>query len=143
MRVKKVNRYYCEFCKKAGCSGGHIKRHEESCTLNPNRTCRMCKMIAATQKPIAELVAILPNPENFINKHLDGISYTGLDTAAEKALPSLREKTEGCPACIMAALRQAKIPIPLTSFNFTAECKTIWAEINRAEYERDAVGYPS
>ena len=137
MRIKKVNRYYCEFCKKAGCSGGHISRHESACTLNPNRICRMCKAVGGAQKSISDLVAILPNVENYLNRDFDGVSYSGLGDATDRALPLLRKLTDGCPACILAALRQAKIPIPATSFKFTEECRSVWAELNRESREAD------
>ena len=129
-RIKRW-RYYCEFCKKAGGSGGHIARHEKSCTMNPNRVCGVCGMLEEDQKPISQLLAVLPDGERFIQEERDGfISYGTLEKEAEKCMPKLRELTN-CPACIMAALRQSKIPIPMVeSFNFTEEMKSIWPEIN-------------
>lgn len=61
--------------------------------MNPNRVCRMCKMAGLTQKPIAELIALLPE---------DGCP--GGPIGDEKAI---REATGGCPACLMAANRQS------------------------------------
>lgn len=70
-----------------------MEKHELSCTMNPNRVCRMCKMAGLTQKPIAELIALLPE---------DGCP--GGPIGDEKAI---REATGGCPACLMAANRQS------------------------------------
>lgn len=66
MRVKKVNRYYCEFCKKSGQSASHISKHEKRCTLNPNRHCGMCAMLENEQPGIKDLLSVLPNPTDYI-----------------------------------------------------------------------------
>ena len=146
MKVKKVNRYYCEFCKKAGCSGGHIRKHEERCTANPNRVCGICAMLGLEQKPIADLIALLPKmPEGYT-------AYTAMEEAREyresgaketayylapeiaKALPALRELTGNCPACILAAFRQAKIFVSwVEGFDFKSECEAVWQAFNEKE----------
>ena len=131
-------RYYCEFCKKAGNSAFAMKTHEAGCTMNPNRKCRMCDFVAGTQKPIRDLMALLPDPKAFEKKmtDCDFTFFDGLDGAVTKALPALRDSTDNCPACIMAALRQKGIPVPCANgFNFTQECKELWAEVNENHYE--------
>jgi hypothetical protein len=136
MKIKKVNRYYCDFCKKANCSGGAIKRHEERCTMNPNRKCGMCSLVQANQKPMSELLALLPDPKQFEISNDWGKSFTdGLATASNLALDTLKEKTGGCPACILAALRQKGIPVWMTNFNFKAECEAVWTDVNELAYE--------
>lgn len=135
MITKKVNRYYCEFCKKANCCASSIKQHELACTLNPNRVCNVCKMNHGEwsqdefeQRPISELLEILPDPLPFKIKDEFG---DGLIKAVNAVLPKLREISGNCPACIMAALRQKGIPVPMaTDFNFSAEMKQIWDDIN-------------
>lgn len=84
MRQKKVWRYYCEFCKKAGCHAGHMRKHELHCTANPSRKCRVCDMRDGLQEPTDVLIAAL------------GISFKRLEEVAD-----------GCPACILTALRLA------------------------------------
>ena len=130
MRTKKVNRYYCDFCKKAGCSGGHIKKHERGCTKNPERICGICKAMQAPQVPILELMAFLPEPRRSIDD--DGcitIHADGLEEAVER----LRQKTESCPACMMAALRQKGIPVPMAeTFHYKSALDDIWKDINEA-----------
>ena len=145
MRKVKQWRYYCSFCKKSGGSSGHMATHEKHCTMNPNRICRMCAMFDFDQPDLAELIASLPNPEKYCEEHTvtlefgksySVISFPGLEKAVEKAMSKLREKTQNCPACIMAALRQAKIPVrAIESFSFTEECKAWWDEFN--EEQRD------
>ena len=140
MRRKKVWRFYCEFCKKSGCSGGHISKHEKRCTNNPDRFCGMCKMQDLKQPSLQDMKALLPNPDTYAkqSEYGIGVEYVGLDVAVEEVMEKFREAAGFCPACIMAALRQKGIPVPLvTSFNFTAECKEWWAEFNEANRDYD------
>lgn len=78
-------------------------------------------MVEATQKPIADLMAAIE--------------------VKDKSLRKLRELADGCPVCILAALRQSKVQRwdgdpesvpPSFDFNFKAECKAIFARINEA-----------
>ena len=48
-------RYYCDHCGKCGGSGGHMQKHEASCTANPKRVCRYC----GQTRPVAELIQVL------------------------------------------------------------------------------------
>lgn len=135
MKVKRVLKYYCEFCKKSGCSKFHMAKHEKHCTMNPNRVCGMCAMMGDIEQPdLAELKALLPIPKDYLHTDDMGSWYnSGLDAEIEKAMPTLREKTENCPACIMAALRQNGIPIGMVnSFKFKDECKKWLEEFNEA-----------
>lgn len=129
MKKKKVWRYYCEWCKKSGCSGYWMRKHEQRCTMNPDRKCGFCHLLDHVQPDIADLLAVLPNPTDhetsgFVN---DGFAYRGyrltLNAAITEALPRLRELTGNCPACILAALRQKGIPPIVSDFNFKEECK--------------------
>ena len=134
MRTKRVNRYYCEYCKKSGCSAPHMSRHEKRCTLNPNRTCGVCGILEVEQQPLAELITILTDPAKY--KHGDGTGSwydSELTADANEALPALRDACENCPACILAAIRQRGIPVPVvTDFDFTEEMKEVWHSINVA-----------
>jgi hypothetical protein len=132
MRQKRVLRYWCDFCKKAGGSAFHMKNHEKHCTLNPDRECKVCLMINDTSKPIpmSELLEILPDPSNY-NKEYSEEGHRSLYALTLVALPILRDKVNNCPACIMAALRQKKIPVPMVEeFSFKEEMKSIFADIN-------------
>lgn len=123
MRTKRVNRYYCDFCKKGGQSKHCMKDHEERCTLNPGRTCRMCQRLVKDQTPMAEMLAVLPewnDPQS-------------PDDVPEINLPLLREKAGDCPVCIFAAIRQKKIPVSFVDgFDFNKEVASRWEEINEA-----------
>jgi hypothetical protein len=143
-------RYYCDFCKKAGNSGGHMKKHEASCTLNPQRTCGMCAVIEADQADMTLMLALLPDPKPFesvVHHDADvwGGAYDencfdseGFNAAMAPALKALRELTTDCPACILAALRQKGIPVPaVEGFDFKDELKEFWTCVNDAEAERE------
>lgn len=140
MKVRKVNRYYCDFCKKANCSASSISRHESACTKNPNRACRMCAMLDLEQPKMKDLLRILPNPKKFSYEQ-DGTKqyFSNFWVQVEKAMPALRKKTNNCPACILAALRQKGIPVLIAeSFNFTEECEAWWSIFND-QYNYDHV----
>ncbi|GAF80064.1 unnamed protein product [marine sediment metagenome] len=138
MRVKKVNRYYCDFCKKAGCSGGHMKKHEERCTLNPNRICGMCKTMDERQPDLKKLIGLLPNIKEYekYNSEYEYMEYdvSNLKPHLKGVLKIIRGKTNNCPACILAVIRQAKIPVSLVEdFNFSKECKQFWNDFNDSQ----------
>lgn len=136
MKVRRVNRYYCDFCKKANCSGASISTHEQHCTKNPKRTCRMCKVLLEQEQPSTDaLLATLPDPEQF-KRLIDGTGgmyYFEFGDALGPALTALRKAAGNCPACIMAACRQKGIPVvAFSDFNFTKESKSLWADYNDA-----------
>lgn len=142
MKTKKVNRYYCEFCKKSGCVARWIKKHEERCTMNPDRYCGFCHLLDKTQPDLQELLIILPDPDDY--KTWDDFTgdFQGFDaclgTAANEALSKLRDATENCPACIMAALRQKGIPVTMVDdFNFSDESQAIWDEHNATKLDEE------
>lgn len=146
VKTRVVKQYCCEFCRKRGLSASHMAKHESSCTLNPNRVCRVCKMDwggERTQKPITELMALLPDPKDY--KHygelivFDKATGESFGKVVNSHLTELRQATGNCPACIMAALRQKGIPVPVaTDFDFTTEMKAIWDDINDSNALADA-----
>lgn len=137
MRTKKVNRYWCDFCNKANLQAGAMLKHEKHCTLNPKRSCRVCTHVngggGSDPERLAGFVKLLPSAVDYAH---DGngkptSEYTAFCDAVQAAVSVLREAAEGCPACMMAALRQAKIPVPLAEgFDFKAEMQAVWDEVN-------------
>lgn len=129
MTKKQVWRYACDFCGKKSLSSGHMKTHEKHCTANPNRECRMCKHFCGDGYSVAGLSALLD-----------------ANAPPDYGLLALREKTDGCPMCMLAAIRQsgickwdtAKNPHPVLDlpFNFRKEVADFWAEEN-AQREQD------
>lgn len=122
-RVKRW-RYYCDHCKKSGGSGGAMAKHEKHCTMNPERSCRMCDVANGNQAPIKELIAAVGH-------------------GRKEGLENVRTAAEGCPACILAAIRQSKINeiadengiVPgYVEFDFKQEKAEFWASINNEQY---------
>ena len=132
MTSKRVFRFKCDFCGKKNYSAPHMARHERHCTKNPNRECRVCKLIENEQKPIRDLIAVLPDIRGFNLNAGDNIDMLGdvdverLSAEIGKSLGDLRGLAGGCPACMMAAFRQAGIPLwTATGFNYRDEMQSI------------------
>lgn len=83
-------RYYCDYCRKAGGHAKAMEKHETVCTLNPARVCGMCKLADLEQVPLAELLAA------WLRLTFEEVS----------------EMASGCPACLLAMMRQDKEPLP-------------------------------
>lgn len=151
MRAVKRWRYYCDFCKKVSGLRSAMEKHEKGCTLNPKRDCGICGFLNTGGAALADLMALLPDPAKF--KRMEswdaGEEFGGsgeyevtddqaLRDATHAVLPKLRELTDNCPACILAALRQKGIPVPVvTDFNFTEDMKAAQESMqaHRAEQE--------
>jgi hypothetical protein len=150
--MKRVQRwrYYCDHCKKVSGLRSAMEKHEKGCTLNPQRRCGICDFLCTGGAPLADLIALLPDPAQFIRKQSEdfGAEFGVLDwnemndaalrEATQAVLPKLRELTDDCPACILAALRQRDIPVPLIDdFNFTTEFKAARQRMNEHRQEQD------
>jgi hypothetical protein len=66
---------------------------------------------------VQENIASMPVFAGYAQHHEDQLDRD------RKTIGALREKTEDCPACIFAALRQADYWQDDSIFNFKAECK--------------------
>lgn len=125
MKQKQVWRYYCDHCKKAGGSKHHLQDHEKSCTKNPDRVCNFCLFLGEKQKPISKLLASIPV------EMLQGDELGSVDVPA-----SLRDAANGCPACILAALRQSWIR-KWVNFEYKKEVEQIFNEHNEEARNKD------
>src|ERR1700692_3216438 len=88
-------RYKCDFCGKVGYSAGHMGKHEQGCTMNPERKCRIHAHVDLRFENPG------PLPVEHLKAHLvtnGGNNDGGLD--------ALRELAEDCPCCMFAAIRQ-------------------------------------
>jgi hypothetical protein len=144
MKSTKVTRYNCDFCNKRGFSAPHMAKHEKHCTLNPNRECRVCNLLINCRdsdfqsKPLAELIAILPDsaPFNAVTDLDINREHEKLTAAVIEAIPALRKAAGDCPACMMAALRLARIPVPMAeNFDFKKEMDSFMEDL-RAERDQ-------
>lgn len=122
-------RYGCDFCKKVGGSAFHMRKHEAGCTNNPNRACSMHHIATDCEQTL---------------------SVANLKQAlAEGGFPFLEAAAEGCPACILAGLRQSWVAPPVgeprpqepedgrEKFDFKKAVQSMWDEHNSSrEHER-------
>jgi hypothetical protein len=141
MKTKQVTRYICDFCGKTGYSLGCMRRHEVHCTLNPKRECRMCEAAqecAPTPEELATVVALVPKLSDYERDGVEGING-GKCIDIDQAVAELRlvwseiaDRLHGCPACIMATLRQAGFPLALANswWTYTEACAAWWKPIN-------------
>lgn len=148
MKTKLVKRHWCDHCNRAGLQERAMARHEQHCTMNPARTCRVCALIAEgtgedASAPLADLMALLPDYVAFTCHDSTGNAppaYKAFHSALDNAIPALRAAANGCPACFMAALRQKGIPVPMADgFDFKAEMQQIFSDRN--ESRQDQGGY--
>lgn len=98
--------------------------------MNPDRYCGVCESIASrdneehTQAAMTDLIAALP---------VEGdVDVEDMYEAVADAMPSLIELAGNCPACILAAIRQAKW-VGVAEYDYKAETQSLWAAINDAE----------
>lgn len=85
--------YYCDFCGTRRFQRAAMERHETHCTANPDRSCRW--RIDGVRHPWVDLEKILHLlPSHALEDH---------------TIEWLREETHGCPACMLAALRQSQL----------------------------------
>jgi len=126
MTSKKVTRYYCDFCRKGSFTAKRMKEHEASCTLNPNRVCSLCAEYNQESTPLAELMAICD-------------TFPARAEEQKSHLNDLRDAAEGCPVCMMAAMRQCnakKVDEVWFDFDFKEEMREF-----RKETEVPPIGW--
>ena len=90
MTFKIVKRYYCDFCKKSGCSASSMKTHEKKCGLNPERICGLCGG-AVSQSTVDEVKAAAD------------------EMCGDVLTQKINELFNWCPSCGLSACRRADI----------------------------------
>lgn len=144
MKTKLVKRHWCDFCNKAGLQAHAMAKHEKHCTLNPARDCRVCGLLGGSVRVgverMALLVEMLPDPTEYLASPWVDVSEVGMHQrftdSLQAAMKELRKEVDDCPACIMAALRQKKIPVPMVDgFDFKSEMQSILNERNQSRYD--------
>ena len=105
MKIVKKNVYYCEFCKKKGLSAGHMNAHENSCTGNLKRECRMC----IDEQPDYPVLIGKYKSQMKMRTEVTEEQYVGkyiTHTIEQKpSLDDIAEDCGGCPACVLTVLR--------------------------------------
>jgi len=121
MKSKLRWRHYCDYCSKSGGQRPTMEKHEAHCTLNPERGCRMCEAAGLEQQPVADLIEALGDGD-------------------EEGMKVLCGKAQGCPACMLAAIRQSGLryrDVTFTdaegtflAFDFRREAEGFWIRRN-------------
>lgn len=126
MRQKKTWRYYCDYCNKSGGSKGHMVRHEATCTLNPDRVCGVCAQSGVPSDVIAAVLLALNAPPIASGKRTGTLDVMHLTTDVQHDVTVLRSLVNGCPACMLAAVRQAGAVSQL-KWSYSDEKQRYWA----------------
>ncbi len=131
MKERMVRQLSCDYCNKKGYQRPAMERHELCCTMNPNRVCKTCGLVGGIQKPIKDLISIMPSPtEEDANQCGEGCMFGDENTERiNGAIEKLRDATDGCPACMLATLRQWGV-CSNNSFDYKKEMKSLFDEIN-------------
>ncbi len=93
MNIKTKQVFYCDYCRRHGLSRHAMENHEAKCTLNPDRVCKWGDeghTVAYGLRVLAEEVR----------------QRAPLDAAD---IDWLHDEVDGCPACMLAALRQSGV----------------------------------
>lgn len=99
MKRRRVWQYMCDHCDKKSCSASHLSVHEKSCTGNPNRVCRICRMANNNQPSIRKLLAAIAKDV--------AAAPVGNLLVEVSDLPRTSKAAKGCHACMLAAVRIA------------------------------------
>lgn len=138
MRQAKRWRYYCDFCKKSGGRKDIIVKHERGCTARPDRICGLCDHRGEVQPELTALTGFIDTYCKDLPRYdiyLDSVRMRDRDmisVSSDKLDPMVEELgklANECPACMLAALRQAKTET-YSNFKFKERLDAWWAEEN-------------
>lgn len=99
MRIKTKTVYYCDYCSERRFRREAMAKHECHCTMNPGRTCRWAQLEYG------------PRTRYGAHSFRRGLPrWVRLRAPLVEAdLDKLRDHVGGCPACMLAALRQSGV----------------------------------
>lgn len=113
--------FYCEFCKRHRLSSRAIEDHEPRCIYNPNRECRWQSYLLRKNHG--------KTPTHVLAEEIRRRTWDWIDW--------LRERTDGCPTCMLAAAVQSGLSYEVRSeegFDYREELERFRDEERRAEY---------
>lgn len=144
MKTRMRKQYYCEYCKKNGGHAGYIRNHEDSCTMNPDRECKMCSLNGSYNN-LKDLLKIIPEPIlktvneycDLFNENFEKVTVENFEDI-KNSLKQLRKEADDCPSCILAAIRQKtknwhwQAIQAFEEFNFKKETASLFDSINQS-----------
>lgn len=98
MRKKLVKRYYCDHCSKGSFKEPSMRQHEYGCIRNPDRVCYLCES-NRDYKTLVQAAKANSSEDEWERRNIDGPTQ----------LEALSSMVDGCPACLLAVLRQADV----------------------------------
>ena len=138
MKIVKKNVYYCEFCKKHSLRS--LAEHENSCTLNPNRHCKLCDIAGFFDTKLVDeainKIFLLPFEQNTIG-------YKNIKIS-EQQRDELTSGMDGCPACLASVVKRAwktakekGVGLTFEKLDLKERFNEFWREVNtnRSDYE--------
>ena len=114
-KIKKV--YYCNYCKKKYFHRDACINHEEHCTLNENRSCRLCKLEKGRLKQVINYLRCNSTDKNGIT--IDVI---------KSALMNERKDSIFCPNCVLTIIRVLELQHLYDDFNYKKETNKFFGE---------------
>lgn len=146
MREKLVKRYYCSFCSKGMFFKNRMIEHEKHCTMNPERVCRIhaklieggdCQhqpkikhMIHGLERYLAVEFPVAVSPIRAFRGGSDS-PYCDYGINFDKGFEFLKKLASGCPVCILATIRQARLKYPrlFIEYDFKHEMESTLSEL--------------
>lgn len=107
--------YYCDFCGKKGMQKSKILKHEEHCTLNKNRKCRLCNNSHSKQ----------------VEKWLSSIKTMDREYLDSQEFITDLVKDIDCPNCVLTVLRCSDTQN--YNYDYKKELKEFWEVHNKEE----------
>ena len=140
-KTKLVQQNGCDFCGKVGYSASWISRHEKHCTMNPDRECGMCAIIGNNPPDLRKIVERIKAQTGPVLWRPDscGFKMPYVDGHLPE-LADIRDEVEGCPACILAILRQTGLhhpPLLNEPFYYQKERAAFYEQLNAEMWKRE------
>ena len=107
-----------------------MERHENHCTMNPNRDCDMCGYADSSSIDLRALSRMVKGRVIVSNTEQSFESYS-IDGSETDVINEIRKATD-CPACILAVIRQSEYPFMFGSFDYKKEREELWKNHNDA-----------
>jgi len=127
-----------------------MKNHELICTANPLRECGFCRIMGEDQENIQNLKCIIERNIQLVSENEgEFIIFKGIPALypfayniederiiESEVLKELRESANGCPVCMLSAMRQTKTAFLFNSFDYKAEKEVIYQDFmdNQQDY---------
>lgn len=101
--------YYCDHCKKRSLSKHHMRKHENGCTLNPKRICKLCDCIdiGATIETFKRFQLYEETVD--YGYHIEIETLVGYPDGNPITLDEIRKATNNCPNCMLTIIRILKL----------------------------------